>query len=101
MKTAKGLRKLIEIKNNLPKVGWIFVDRNFDKTYRDPLMGVNFYIPEDDDDEFYGEDHLSTWLEIPTFLAIFEICEKRPKKPTVEDVAHAVFYYLENDDFLE
>ena len=101
MKTIKGLSALISAKKELPKVGWVFVDRGFDKTSANALLDAAFHIPEDEDDEFYGEDHLSTWLEIPTFLAILEVREKRLKNLTADDAARAAVYYLENDDFLE
>ena len=101
MKTVKGLQALIAGKQDLPKVGWIFVAKGFDKASADALIGAAFQIPEDEDDEFYGEDHLATWLEVPTFLAVLELREKHLKDPTVEDVANAAVYYIENDDFLE
>jgi hypothetical protein len=64
-------------------------------------MSAAFHIPEDEDDEFYGEDNLATWLEVPTFLSVLALRAKNIKDPTADDVAHAAIYYLENDDFLE
>ncbi|WP_322049611.1 hypothetical protein [Paraburkholderia sp. J67] len=101
MNTLQGLQALITEKQGLPKVGWIFVDKNFDKTSAVALLGAVFHIPENEDDEFYGEDYLASWLEIPTFLAVIELRGKQLKDPNVEDIANAAVYYLENDDFLE
>jgi hypothetical protein len=101
VKTLIGLPALIAAKQDLPRVGWIFVDKGFDKTSPGALMSAAFHIPEDEDDEFYGEDNLATWLEVPTFLSVLALRAKNIKDPTADDVAHAAIYYLENDDFLE
>jgi hypothetical protein len=85
----------------LPKVGWIFVENGFDKTSVEALLAADFNIPENEDDEFYGEDNLLTWLEIPTFLDVIEIREKNMANPTADAIAIAAIYYLENDNFLE
>ncbi|KVS67656.1 hypothetical protein WK41_21970 [Burkholderia cepacia] len=85
----------------MPKVGWIFVDKGFNKSSAKALMSATFYIPEDEDDEFYGEDNLATWLEAPIFHSVLDVRAKNVKNPTTEDFANAAVYYLENDDFLE
>lgn len=101
MKAVSGLKALIFARSDLPKVGWIFVDKGFNKNSADALMTAAFHIPEDEDDEFYGEDHLTSWLEVPTFIAILNVRAKNFKDPTTRDFANAAIYYLENDDFLE
>ncbi|MCL1918914.1 MAG: hypothetical protein FWG14_11450 [Peptococcaceae bacterium] len=101
MKTVKSLQALIAARQDLPKVGWIFVDKKFDKTSVDMLIGATFHIQEDDEDEFYGEENFDTWLEAPTFLDVLELREKHLNNPTAEDYALACTHYLEMDDFLE
>ncbi|KFL54102.1 hypothetical protein JM78_11385 [Burkholderia pyrrocinia] len=101
MKAVNGLEALISARRDLPKVGWIFVSKGFNKTSADALMIATFYIPEDEDDEFYGEDHLASWLEVPIFLAVLDIRAKSLKDPTTQDFASAAIHYLKNDDFLE
>ncbi|AKM03257.1 hypothetical protein [Burkholderia pyrrocinia] len=101
MKLVNGLKALILERQNLPKVGWIFVEKGFNKNSADALMIATFQIPEDEDDEFYGEDHLASWLEVPTFLAVLDLRAKNLKDPTTEDFANAAIHYLKNDDFLE
>ncbi|QRR07824.1 hypothetical protein FPJ27_16435 [Burkholderia sp. MS455] len=101
MKIVNGLNALIFARSGLPKVGWIFVDKGFNKSSVDALMTATFQISEDEDDEFYGEDHLASWLEVPTFLAVLDVCGKNLKDPTIEDFANAAIHYLKSDDFLE
>lgn len=101
LKAVSGLTALIFARSDLPKIGWIFVDKGFNKKSADALMTAIFHIPEDEDDEFYGEDHLTSWLEVPTFLAVLNVRAKNLKYPTTRDFANAAIYYLENDDFLE
>lgn len=101
MRVVKGLQGLIDGKADLPKVGWIFVDKEFDKTSAISLKNATFHVPEDEDDEFFGEDNLATWLEAPTFLAVLELREKNLKAPSLDQYAEAAIHYLERDDFLE
>jgi len=101
MKTVEGLQALIAAKQDLSQVGWIFVDKDFDKTSANALMAAQFYVSENDDDDFYGENHLATWMEAPTFLDIFDVRTMQLKDPTVMDIAIAAVYYLEKDAFLE
>ncbi|CAI8695425.1 hypothetical protein BTK96_000340 [Burkholderia pyrrocinia] len=101
MKTVSGLEALISARRDLPKVGWIFVNKGLNKASADALVAATFHIPEDEDDEFYGEDHLASWLEVPIFLAILDVRAKNIKDPAAGDFANAAIYYLKNDDFLE
>ncbi len=101
MKTVVGLKALIEMRNSLPNVGWIFVDTEVDKTSLSSTLQAKFYIPENDEDEFFGEDNLMTWLEAPTFSDILTLRDKNMKMPTVEQYGEAALHYLKMDDFLE
>ena len=101
MKTVKGLQALIAMSQDLPNVGWIFVEKGFDKTSAEALMDAVFYIQENKDEGFYGRENYATWLESPTFQDILEVRKKNMKNPSTQDVARAAIYYLEMDDFLE
>jgi hypothetical protein len=101
MKTLIGLKSLIAERNALPQVGWIFVERGFDKASIEALINAQFYIPENDDDEFFGEDNLATWMEAPIFVRVLRLRNKSIPTPTLEQYANAAIHYLEKDDFLE
>lgn len=76
MKKLNDFEQLVASKNFLPKTGWIFVDKNVDTGDPKVLSNTTFYIPENEDDEFDGEEMLSTVIEAPTFLAILKNREK-------------------------
>ncbi len=101
MRTITGIQSLAAARDSLPTTGWIFVDRDFDKDDAQGLLTARFQIAENEDEEFWGEDHLATWLEAPTFLAVLTLREKNLKAPTATDHAEAAIHYLRKDDFLE
>jgi hypothetical protein len=101
MKTYEGLTKLITARNQLPPTGWIFVDTGIPRDDASKLTAMKFYVPENDDDEFYGEDNLATWLEVGTFKSVLELREKNLAQPTVAQYAEAAVHYRVYDDFLE
>jgi hypothetical protein len=101
MKKIFGLKALLAERHNFPKSSWIFIENRSDINSIDALLVAGFSIPENEDDEFYGEDNLVTWLEVATFLDVIELREKNMKNPTPEAIANAAIYYIENDDFLE
>lgn len=101
MKKVKGLQALICMREELPEVGWIFVDRELVKTSVTELEAATFYVAESEEDEFHGEDNFATWLEAPTFLATLELREKNLHSPGLKQYAEAIIHYLEEDDFLE
>jgi hypothetical protein len=101
MKTLVGLKKLIVERDTLPQVGWIFVERGYNKVSMEALMNAQFYIPENDDDEFFGEDNLATWMEVPIFVQVLRLRDKNIPSPTLEQYANAAIHYLESDDFIE
>jgi hypothetical protein len=101
MKQYVGIQTLISARASLPHVGWIFVENDFDRDSADSLFAGNFFVPENEDDEFYGEDNLTTWLESPTFKDILEVREKTIAAPTLEQYGAAILHYLREDDFLD
>lgn len=101
MRTYEGLAALIAARNQLPPTGWIFVDTGVAKDDAATLTAVKFYVPENDDDEFYGEDNLVAWLEVGTFKGVLELREKNIAQPTLSQYADAAVHYRVHDDFLE
>ena len=99
MKKISGFAELLSWKEKLPDVGWIFVDKGSMPDSIEALKGAMFYLPEDDDDEFFGEDNLKTWLEAPIFRSILEIREKATGKPSLEQYMEAAIHYREYDDY--
>lgn len=96
-----GLASLIAARYQLPPTGWIFVDPGAPKDSATGLLAVEFYVAENDGEEFYGEDNLATWLETGTFKGVLELREKRLSQPTIDQYAEAAVHYRLNDDFLE
>jgi len=101
MRNIIGIKNLLENKLSLPKTGWIFTDNNVDSENPDILKIAVFYIPENEDDEFDGEDTLSTLVETPIFLAICANREKNLESPTDQQYIEALIHYLKYDDFIE
>lgn len=101
MKEIKGFENLLAQRAQLPKVGWIFVDEDLDKNSATALEQAIFHIPENEDDEFFGEDNLATWLESPIFLGVLDVREKRLAQPSPQQYMEAALHYIKFDDFLE
>jgi hypothetical protein len=101
MKEIFGLNALIEMRTSLPQVGWIFVDPSLDKTSLNHTLKAKFYVSENEEDDFFGEDNLMTWLEVPTFEDVLTLREKNIRSPTTEQYAQAAIHYIEMDDFLD
>jgi hypothetical protein len=101
MKTFNGIGPLIESSNDLPDVGWLFVDKNLDRTSKEKLKSCPIMLAETDEDESEGLKKFRNWLEAPTFVDILE--SRRDSKPnaTVDEIIDAVIYYLENDTFID
>lgn len=101
MKVFHGLKALIAARHQLPPTGWIFVDLGVAADNAIALQLLKFSVPENDEDEFFGEDHLSAWLEMGTFKGVLELREKNLARPTVAQYAEAAVHYRVHDDFLE
>jgi hypothetical protein len=101
MKKIAGFAGLIGIRPQLPKTGWIFVHPQSEPESESEIATSTYYVPESDEDEAYGEEHLSAWLEAPTFLAILDVRDKGGRSPSMNQYIDAVVYYLEEDGFLE
>jgi hypothetical protein len=101
MKTYEGLAALIAARSQLPAAGWIFVEVGSQNNAANELLRMKFYVPENDDDEFFGEDNLATWLETGIFKDVLQLREKRLTQPSVGQYAEAAVHYRTHDDFLE
>ncbi|MDR1849482.1 MAG: hypothetical protein LBQ75_05540 [Zoogloeaceae bacterium] len=99
MKTVKGLQALMDVKQDLPDVGWILVDKDLNCESAEALLDATFYV-EENDDGLNRSDHFLTWLESPDFADIFDMQMEQKSDSTVMDIARAILYYDEFDDFM-
>jgi hypothetical protein len=101
MKEYSGFAALIADRHTLPDPAWIFVDKATNTEDAESLRNATYYVPENDDDEFDGEERLSTVVECPILLDILELREKNLPNPSLDQYLEALTHYLEYDDFLE
>jgi len=101
MKQYIGFTKLFADRGNPPDPGWIFVDPGTDDNNIDTLRSATFYVPENDEDEFDGEERLQTLVEAPTFQDIIALRAKNSPTATADQFLEALVHYLVHDDFLE
>ena len=97
MKIFNGLKELLSAFNDIPDSGWISVLEDF--STKENVEKISYYIAETEEEQFDLEDNYEDFLEAPTFKDI--VINKREHNPNVslEDIAGAVIYYLEKDDF--
>jgi hypothetical protein len=100
MITVNGISNLIAARETLPKTGWLFIEKNFDKVSPSHIAKKNFFIAENDDEEIDAEKKFNTWLEIPTFFDVLITALEENPEATPDDVIDAAIYYLENDTFM-
>jgi hypothetical protein len=100
MKVIKGFQGLLDIYENLPKVGGFYVDKNY-LCSKEFLRSANYYIPESEEEDEDMEFTHRTWLEYPLFKAIMLNKIENSPQADKDDLLEAVLYYLENDDFLD
>ncbi|MEV7422583.1 MULTISPECIES: hypothetical protein [unclassified Streptomyces] len=101
MKEIHGFENLLAERQRLPECGWIFVDEDLDRNSIEALEHAIFYVPENEDDEFYGEDNLAAWLECPIFLGVLDVREGTLVELSSRQAMEAALHYLKFDDFLE
>ena len=100
MKTIKGFDGLLSIYKSLPKVGGFYVDNNFINEVG-AIKKSNYYLPDSEEEDDDMESSYKTWLEYPTFRDIIENKLSHNPHATKNELLDAVFYYLEEDDFLD
>ncbi|HEI8866648.1 TPA: hypothetical protein SLG40_002153 [Serratia odorifera] len=99
MIVINGFNQLLQMKDGLPGVGWLYVSPSFSLSSEEDIVNGIYYIAENEDEEMDFEDNYGTFLEAPIFKAIIDNkLEHSPASESVE-LLEAVRYYLENDDF--
>ncbi|ERK17782.1 hypothetical protein L579_2736 [Pantoea sp. AS-PWVM4] len=96
-----GFDDLLSKYKQLPDVGWLYVEGDFDLESKDDVLNGKFYIAENEDEEMDFEENYGTFLEAPIFKAIVENKLEHHPKSNKDDLFDATIYYLENDDFLD
>lgn len=113
-------KNLMDLCNSIEKIEdnyWIYT--NIDKWESTPELAVFYTIDEDelmdleDEDETienldgeqipekWGDNNVSTWLELQTLQAIIFIVKKKVLIPDINILIKAIDYYREYDDFME
>lgn len=117
MDRYKNLMDLCNSIENIEDNYWIYT--NIDKWESTPELAVFYTIDEDelmdmeDEDETienrdgeqipekWGDNNVSTWLELQTLQAIIFIVKKKVLIPDINILIKAIDYYREYDDFME
>lgn len=99
MIVINGFNELLQMKDGLPDVGWLYVAPSFSLSSEEDIVNGSYYIAENEDEEMDFEDNYGTFLEAPIFKAVIDNkLEHSPASGSVE-LLEAVRYYIENDDF--
>lgn len=103
MITVKGLVNLIAYGEKITEPRWYFVDKEFGNSSKSDISNSNYYIAEDDDEEFDLEDDVKykTFLDSATFKAIIDNKLEHHPNASTDELLEAVIYYIEEDDFLD
>lgn len=103
MITMKGLVNLIAYGEKIIEPRWYFVDKKFGRSSKGDISNSNYYIAENDDEEFDLEDDVKykTFLDSATFKAIIDNKFEHHPNASTDELLEAVIYYLEEDDFLD
>lgn len=101
MITINGFDELLQKCNDLPNVGWLYVDTDFDLESKNDILNKKYYLAENDDEEMEFDDKYGTFLESPILKAIIENKTEHHPNASKEELLKAVTYYLEIDDFLD
>lgn len=97
MKVYHGLKELLSAFDDIPDSDWISVLEDF--STKESVEKISYYIAESEEEQFDLEDNYDDFLEAPTFKDI--VINKRNHHPhaSLGDIANAIIYYLEKDDF--
>ncbi|AKH62252.1 hypothetical protein GPY51_15640 [Photorhabdus laumondii subsp. laumondii] len=101
MKTISGFDQLLSLYKQLPDVGWIYIDKDFDTESTQDILNKNYYLAENDDEEFDMDETHGTFLECPMFADIIDNKLEHNPNAIKEDLIEAVIHYLVYDDFLD
>ncbi|OCG41263.1 hypothetical protein A9G29_07655 [Gilliamella sp. Fer2-1] len=103
MITIKGLADLIAHNVTATESKWYFVDKKFNNSLKDDILNSNYYIADDDEEEFDLEDNIKykTFLDSATFQSIIYNKLEHHPNATTDQLLDAIIYYLKEDDFLD
>ncbi|YCI29941.1 hypothetical protein M1E08_03400 [Erwinia sp. PK3-005] len=101
MSVIAGFHSLLKVCQELPDVGWIYVEPSFDLQSENDIRKGSYFLADNEDEEMDYEDNYGTFLEAPIFKAIIQNKLENNSSSNEEDFLEAVVYYLENDDFLD
>ncbi|PIT08762.1 hypothetical protein BGI30_07960 [Snodgrassella alvi] len=103
MITIKGLADLIAHNVAVTESKWYFVDKKFNNSLKDDILNSNYYIADDDEEEFDLEDNIKykTFLDSATFQSIIYNKLEHHPNATTDQLLDAIIYYLKEDDFLD
>ncbi|MBP2198254.1 DUF7716 domain-containing protein [Pantoea cypripedii] len=101
MIVISGFDELLKKSNELPDVGWLYVEGSFDLESRNDIENGKYYIAENEDEEMDFEQNYGTFLEAPIFKDVIENKLNHHPGSSKDDLFDAVVYYLEKDDFLD
>jgi hypothetical protein len=103
MITIKGLADLIAHNVTVTESKWYFVDKKFNNSLKDDILNSNYYITDDDEEEFDLEDNIKykTFLDSATFQSIIYNKLEHHPNATTDQLLDAIIYYLKEDDFLD
>lgn len=103
MIVINGFDELLTKRDEIPDVGWLYVEESSDLEYKKDINEGKYFIDqdEDEDEEIDLEENYGTFLEAPIFKAIVENKLEHHPDSDRDDFFNAVIHYLENDDFLD
>lgn len=101
MIVINGFDELLTKRDEIPDVGWLYVEESFDLKSKKDINQGKYFIAQDEDEEIDLEENYGTFLEAPIFKAIVENKLEHHPDSGKDDFLNAVVHYLENDDFLD
>jgi len=101
MIVINGFDELLTKRDEIPDVGWLYVEESFDLESKKDINEGKYFIDQDEDEEIDLEENYGTFLEAPIFKAIVENKLEHHPDSDRDYFLNAVINYLENDDFLD
>lgn len=99
MIVIEGFNKLLQMKDSLPDVGWLYIAPSFNLSSKENIVNGSYYLAQNEDEEMDFEDNYGTFLEAPIFKAIIDNKLEHNPSSGGDELLNAVRYYIENDDF--
>ena len=99
MVVINSFSELLQMKDRLPDVGWLYVSPSFSLSSEEDILNGSYYIAENEGEEMDFEESYGTFLEAPIFKAIIDNKLEHSPASGRAELLDAVRYYIENDDF--